>query len=263
MLVSALLLNYRSPKDTIRSARALLRQTMLDQLEIFVIDNHSLDDSIGVIRGTFEKEPRVRIIESAQNIGYGKGNNRAAQYAKGKYLLIINPDNELEPEGLEQMVHAMEADGSIGILAPRLVYQDGTLRDSVRAFPTMWDVFIKRTLLRYFFAGKMDRYLQTKVDKTKMRDVDWVVGACFLIRADLFKELGGFDPQFFLFFEDIDLCRRVHERGKRVVFFPQVMATDRRRRLSQGGILTIFTKWTVREHLRSSIRYFYKWGIRL
>ncbi|MDB4978522.1 MAG: hypothetical protein JWM56_708 [Candidatus Peribacteria bacterium] len=258
-IASALVLNYRSPRETVGCVRALLAQTIADQLEVLIIDNYSDDDSIGIIRNTFSQEPKVRMIEKPLNTGYGAGNNKGENYATGKYLLIINPDNKLEPDGLEKMIHAMEADETIGILAPKLVHEDGSIRESARSFPTVWGVFIKRTLLRHFFRDSVERYLHSKEDPTKTRDVDWVVGACFLMRRTLFKELQGFDERFFLFFEDADLCRRIWQTGKRVVYFPHVQATDRKLRLSQGGFVTIFTKWTVREHLKSAARYFWKW----
>ncbi len=262
-LLSALVLNYRSPAETIRCVNALLAQTIADQMEIIVIDNHSEDDSIGRIRNRFGKNPRVHIVETQRNIGYGRGNNEGERRASGTYILVINPDNELEPAGIERMIEAMETDASIGLLGPKLVYPDGTTRDAQRKFPTVTDIFIKRTLLRHFFHGRMDTYLQKKHDTNKVRDVDWVAGACFLVRRSDFETLGLFDPRYFLFFEDTDLCRRMWRSGKRVVYFPLVHATDRKNRLSEGGFLAVFTRWTMREHLRSAARYFWKWhGLR-
>ena len=258
-LVSAIVLNYRSPRDTLNCIRALLKQSIADQLEIIVIDNHSQDESIGWIRNQFHGNPRVRIVESANNRGYGQGNDFGIHFAQGKYLLISNPDNALEPTGLEKMIAKMEQDPTIGILAPKLVHPDGTVRSSHRRFPTMTDVFVKRTFLRNFFPKRIDHYLERDRGHEAAHDVDWAVGACFLIRADLYRSLGGFDPRFFLFFEDMDLCRRVALAGKRVVYFPEVSATDHHGRLSEGGMFTLFTKRTVRIHLMSALRYFWKW----
>ncbi|MDD4319668.1 MAG: glycosyltransferase family 2 protein [Candidatus Peribacteraceae bacterium] len=263
-LVSAIVLNYKTPQDAVRCVRALLGQTKADGVtpsgvEVLVVDNHSLDDSVGVLRVTFRSEPRVRILETPRNRGYGQGNETAVDQATGKYLLIINPDNELEPAGVERMAQAMEDDPAIGILGPQLVHEDGTIRDSYRSFPTLTDIFIKRTFLRRFFPARMRRYLQHDADASQVRDVDWLAGACLLIRRDFFEEAGGFDPRFFLFFEDTDLCRRAWAAGRRVTYFPLVRATDRKHRLSQGGFLSVFTKKTVRIHLASAMKYFWKW----
>jgi len=284
-LVSAIVLNYKTPKDTIRCVRALLHQTIADDIEILVVDNRSEDDSIGLLRNTFQRvtlsgvegrhsndqwfvsahpdtehfRSQVRFLETPRNRGYGQGNAEAAKRASGRFLLIINPDNELQPDGLARMTTAMEADEGIGIMGPKLIHEDGTIRDSYRTFPTIMDVFIKRTFLRKYFTARMRRYLQHGQDSTQVRDIDWLAGACLLIRRDFFDQLGGFDPRFFLFFEDTDLCRRCWSAGKRVVYFPLAYATDRKHRLSEGGFLSLFTKRTMRIHLASAIRYFWKW----
>ena len=256
-LVSAVVLNYRTPQEAVRCTEALLRGEGLGGvLEVFVIDNHSCDDSIGVLRNRLGKFSNIRILESPRNAGYARGNALALTRAGGKYLFIINPDNTLEPAGLARMVAVMEADPTIGILAPRLLHEDGTVRDSYRS---VTDLFIKRTVLRRAFPGRMRRYLQWDQDPQMVRDVDWAVGACLLIRRSLLEEIGAFDPRFFLFFEDIDLCRRSWAADRRVVYFPQATATDRKRRLSEGGLLSLLCHRTGRAHLASAAKYFWKW----
>ena len=264
-LVSAIVLTYRSPRDTLVCVRALLSQTMGDRLEVIVVDNHSESDSIGILRTQLPKDPRVRVVETPRNLGYGKGNTFGTRTATGEYLLIVNPDNVLPPDALERMVERLESDPSIGILAPKLVFPSGTVRDSARSFPSFADVFIKRTVLKYLFPKRIAAYTRTGEGgdshpvTSAMADVDWVAGACLFLRRSLYEELGGFDPRFFLFFEDIDLCRRTWAAGKRVVYDPSIIVADREHRLSEGGVITIFTKRTVRWHLMSAVKYFWKW----
>lgn len=228
-------------------------------MEIFICDNHSQDESIGWIRNQFTSDPRIRIIESRENSGYGQGNDFAIKKSEGTFILIVNPDNQLKPDALEKMVRALERDTSIGLLAPKLVYPDGSVRDSARSFPTLTDLFIKRTSLRDIFQKRMDRYLQHDEDPNHARDVDWIAGACWLFRKDLYEKLGGFDERFFLFFEDTDFCRRVHQAGKKVMYFPVAEALDQEHRLSEGGVLGLLTKRTMRIHLMSGVKYFWKW----
>lgn len=228
-------------------------------MEILVCDNHSSDESIGWIRNIFGKNPRVKILETRENSGYGQGNNFAIRRAEGTFLLIVNPDNTLEKDAAEKMVRAMERDQSIGILSPKLVHPDGTIRDSARSFPTLTDLFIKRTTLKNIFSKRMRKYLQHDEDPTRVRETDWVAGACFVMRKDLYEKLGGFDKRFFLFFEDTDLCRRVWQAGKKVMYFPVAEAKDQKKRLSEGGLLSILWKKTMRIHLVSGVRYFMKW----
>ena len=259
-LVSAIILNYRTGRDAWKCADVLLHQTIADQMEILIVDNHSDDDSIGYLRNRIRfSAPQIHIIETPSNLGFGHGYNLGFKRAHGKYILINNPAKLLEPEAVETMVAAMEADPTIGILAPKLIYDDGTVRDSYRSFPRLLDVFIKRTALRSLFPERMRRYLQWDRNAEIAGDADWVAGGCLMLRADLIAQLGGFDERFFLFFEDTDLCRRCWDAGKRVVYFPAAQGRDRKSRLSEGGVLSLLTKRTARIHLMSALRYFWKW----
>ncbi len=279
-LVSAIILNYRSGREAWKCAESLLRQELPSptavgegsgvRVEVLVIDNHSDDDSIGFLRARAQAEPRacperaqasrrVKILETRGNIGFGGGYNLGFRHARGKYFLVNNPSKILRPDAVEKMVEAMENDSSIGILGPKLTYGDGTIRDSYRSFPSLSDVFIKRTMLRHLFRSHMRRYLQWDRDPEVTGETDWVIGGCMMIRSDLCRQLHGFDERFSLFFEDIDLCRRCSHAGKKVVYFPAASGTDRKKRLSEGGLLTLFTNKTARQHLVSALKYFWKW----
>lgn len=253
------MLNYKTPKNTVACVHALEKQTIASKIEILVIDNHSDDDSIGIIRNRLSDLPHVRILETPANIGYGNGNAVAMKQVTTPYVLIINPDNELQQDALEKMYTLMEKDPTIGIAAPKLIHEDGSVRDSARSFPRLSDTIIKRTFLSTIFSDRMDYYLQRRFDTNTARDVDWVVGACMLIRNDLLQTIGGFDPRFFLFFEDMDLCRRCWNAGFRVRYVPEAVAGDRKRRLSEGGVLSVLIKKTGRIHAISAIKYFWKW----
>ncbi len=256
-LVSALVLNYRSHRDTVRCVQALLAQTIADRMEMIVIDNHSDDESIAFIRAQLGKEQRVRIVEDRRNIGYGAGNNAGARLARGEFLLIINPNNLLPRDGAERMLAYLQSHGDIGITGPTFVYPDGTIRPSARAFPTIPDLLRKR-----LFPAQWHRAYQ-KTAQAMLRhesmEVDWLVGACLMMRTELYRQLGGFDERFFLFFEDIDLCRRIRDAGKRVVYLPQIRVPDTDRRLSGQSIFSFLRRKTTWIHLQSAVQYFWKW----
>jgi hypothetical protein len=257
-LVSALVLNYRGPQDTVRCVQNLQRQTIADRMEMIVIDNASCDDSIGVLRNRLGKMQNVRIVESPKNLGFGGGNNVGARYATGEYILIINPDTEPEADSLERLIAILQEDPGIGIVAPMLAFSDGTVRDSHRNFPTLSALVAKRTPLGKLMPGVLDRYLHRRSAGT-MLDVDWVVGAFMLLKRDLYKELGGFDERYFLFLEDTDLCRRCWQTGRRVVYCTGIRAADGKRRLSGEGVLPILTTKVGRIHIASALKYFWKW----
>ena len=259
--VTAIVLNFRTPKETVKCVEALLTQNLGDRLEILVVDNHSDDESMGILRARLSGMPHVRILESKLNGGFGHGYNLGLAHAKGTYLLLNNPSKIMAPLSIEAMVDCLKRDSSIGIVGPKLSHGDGTLRSSARAFPSPLDVVIKRTFLRNFFSRRLERYLQSNEDPEKMRDADWVIGGCLMIPRVLMQEIGGFDSRFFLFFEDIDLCRKCKKLGKRVVYFPQAEALDRKRRLSDGGVFSLLTSRVGRAHIASGWKYFLKWGL--
>ena len=238
--------------------KALRAQTIEDELDIIVIDNHSDDESIGYIRSQTKNMPRVRIVETPKNIGYGCGNNEGLRLVHSPWTLIINPDNRLPPDGLEHMIEVMSRDTSIGIAGPKLVYNDGTIRPSARSFPTLRDLLWKRLWPDHWhraYNQSMEPLLRETIVET-----DWIVGACLFMRTDDLRRLGGFDPRFFLFFEDIDLCRRMkNELGKRAVYLPNIAVQDRRGRLSGSHAWSLLTRKTTRIHLWSAIKYGWKW----
>ena len=258
-LVSAIVLNYKNPQYTVQCVHNLLRQTIADRMEILVVDNHSCDDSIGILRNRLGEEPSVRIIETPENLGFGGGNNFGERYAHGTYILILNPDTEPAQSSIEQLVEHLEQDQTIGIIAPKLEFADKSVRDSFRRFPDISDFIIKRTALRHVLHDRLNRYLRRSIHPTETCDVEWVVGAFMLLRRSLYESLEGFDERYFLFLEDTDLCRRCWEAGFRVVYSPQTTASDRKQRLSGDGFLPIILTKTGRIHITSAIKYFWKW----
>ncbi|MEQ1849300.1 MAG: glycosyltransferase family 2 protein [Candidatus Peribacteraceae bacterium] len=259
-LVSAVILNFRSHRATVASATQLLKQSIADHMEIIVIDNHSDSESIGFLRANLRGLP-VRIVETRANLGFGTGYDEGIRQARGQFILINNPVKMLEQTGVEKMVKKMQEDPMIGIIAPKLIHPDGSVRESSRAFPRPLDVISKRTFLKRWFPSRMRRYLDMDRDPESERDSDWIAGGCLMIRKDLFTEIGGFDPRFFLFFEDIDLCRRVWQAGKRVVYAPSITGTDRKSRLSEGGPWSLVMSPVGRTHIASAVKYFWKWGV--
>jgi GT2 family glycosyltransferase len=241
-----------------KCVHALLQQSIAGEMEILVIDNHSDTDALGILQNRLKGLPNVRLLESNKNAGFGGGYAVGIRQARGTYLLLNNPAKILEPDAVKKMIDRMERDPSIGIVAPKLMHDDGTVRSSARAFPHLFDVIAKR-LPGISDAKNVRRYLQSDISPNQERTVDWVIGGCLLMKTELMHQLGGFDPRFFLFFEDIDLCRRVHELGKSVLYFPQATAVDRKQRFSDMPVWKLPLKRAGREHIISALKYFWKW----
>jgi GT2 family glycosyltransferase len=259
-LVTALILNYRSGKSAIACAKALSAESFATQMEIIIIDNHSNNDSIAILRAGVQNMNNVRIVETPKNKGFGYGYNLGARCARGTYLLINNPDKRIESGGLQTMINVLERDANIGILGPKLMHPDGTRRLSYRRDPRMIDILSRRSFAQNIFGQALTHYLMLDTNPEKTQDVDWIIGGCFLIRRDFFQALSGFDERFFLFFEDADLCRRCREAGKKVIYFPKVQAMDRPRRLSGETFLDLIMNKVGRIHICSAVQYFWKWS---
>ncbi len=253
-LVSAIVLNYRSFADTVTCVEALLKQTVIDELQILCVDNCSGDGTAEKLRQKWDDHPKVRVVEMQKNYGFGGGCNRAVGMSRGEFLIFINPDNTFPPDGLEKMINCMNAHPELGILGPGLEFPDGTLRPSARPYPRIRDIISKR-----LFPARWEAKNQF-TNTEQLEYVDWVVGTCLMIRRDFFHAIGGFDERYFLFFEDTDLCRKANMAGKKVGFHPGIRIADRKKRLSDGGLFTIFRKKTARIHLKSALHYFWKWA---
>lgn len=260
-LVSAIVLNTNAARQTAQCVQKLQEQTLIDDMEIIVVENHSGDDSANYLRNQQTRGWPFRLVETAHNDGFGHGYNTGIRYASGDYILINNPSKILPPNGIEQLVKRLQQDETIGLIAPALQHPDGSFRASARRYPKPLDLVAKRTMLKSIFGRQLKRYLDIKTPDNQLREVEWVAGGCIMMRRQLFEDLGGFDERFFLFFEDTDLCRRVRKAGWRVVYDPTVIGADKKQRFSDGGLFKLISTRIGRSHIVSAVRYFHKWGL--
>ncbi len=190
--------------------------------EVFVIDNVSRDDSAGMVEREF---PWVTLIRSKVNLGFAGANNAAFRLATGRYIVLLNPDAFLKVGALQRAAEHMEADPRIGIGGARLIGRDGSWQPSARLFPSPLNEFLTLSGLsgrhpssRFF--GRFDR---TWANPEEGADADWVPGAFCMVRRDALETVGYFDESFFLYYEEVDLCRRFKKAGYRVRYWPDVV----------------------------------------
>jgi len=189
------------------------------QCEIIVVENASTDGSADMIRRRF---PDVRLITSDINLGFVKGNNAGVAHSSGRYLLLLNPDTEVIGDALQTMVSYMEQRPRVGALGPMLLFPDGRVQPSRRRFPTLVTAFVESTVLQQWSPGNraLRRYYVLDRTDTEAQDVDWVIGACLLIRREAWEQAGPLDESFFMYSEELDWCRRLKQAGWRVVYIP-------------------------------------------
>ena len=189
------------------------------KLEIIVVDNASSDGSVEMLQAEF---PNVRLIANERNLGFTRGNNQGLAASRGRYILFLNPDTEVVGDALATMVRYMDAHPDVGALGPQLRYPDGSVQSSRRRFPTLGTAFFESTLLELWWPGNpwARRYRMADQPDGVEQEVDWVVGACLLARRETLEQVGSFDESFFMYSEEMDLCRRIRAAGWRVVYLP-------------------------------------------
>jgi GT2 family glycosyltransferase len=187
--------------------------------EVIVADNASSDDSVRMLEEEF---PEVRLILNEDNLGFAKATNQTLRAAQGRYLMMLNPDTVLQPDCLAKLAAVAETHPEAGIVAPRLVYPDGSLQFSCRRFPTIAAAIYRNTVFGRLFprAHAASEYIMRDCDHDTEHDVDWASGACLLIRREAYMQVGELDEGFVWGSEDVDYCFRMHRAGWSVLYSP-------------------------------------------
>jgi GT2 family glycosyltransferase len=186
------------------------------ELEVFMIDNASRDNSVEVLRREY---PKITLIENSKNVGFGRANNQALPFIKGRYVLLLNTDAFVEPDTLIKTKQYMDTHPRCGMVGVKLVGRDGVLQPSCRYFPTAWNIFLERTnLKKYFKHAKLIDNMSW--DHTSVRSCDWVPGCYALIRKEVIDQVGLFDPRYFLYYEEVDHCFAAKRAGWEVAYYP-------------------------------------------
>ena len=180
--------------------------------EVIVVDNDSRDGSTEMVKTHFSD---VQLILNSTNVGFAGGMNQALQAAKGEFLFLLNPDTVLHDGVLETLIRYLKEHEKCAIAGPKLLNADGSIQNGLRRFPGPGSVCIKNTFLRKIgtLKEKINRYRMRDYDLNRSGPVDQVSGAAMLLKANVGRELHFLDPRFFIFFEEVDLCRRVYDSG--------------------------------------------------
>jgi GT2 family glycosyltransferase len=222
LVLSVQIVNWNAREHLRQALRSLFENAPPFPFEVLVLDNASWDGSVQMVEKEF---PQVRLLVSEVNLGFAKGHNELARHARGRYLFILNPDTVVMPDALTRLVQFAEAHPEAGIIGPKLLNPDGSLQYSCRRFPNPVAAIFRNTPLgRLFPHNRYTRdYLMLDWDHNSVREVDWVSGAAMLVRREVYEQLGGFDEQFFIYVEDVDLCYRAWQAGWRVLYYPDAV----------------------------------------
>ncbi len=192
--------------------------------EVIVVDNSSDDDTVDFLRKNF---PSVRLIENRVNVGFGKANNQGVKVSSGEYLLLINPDAVVGEGTIKEMIAFAESHPEAGAASCKVLNADGTLQKTCRrGFPTPWVAFTKISGLSSLFprARLFGRYNLTYLNPEEEHEVDAIGGSFMFIPRAVFDQVGGFDEDYFMYGEDIDLCYKIKRAGYKVYYTPRTTA---------------------------------------
>jgi hypothetical protein len=277
MDVSIVILNYKQRGLVKQCIKGIVSSQPQLEYEIIVVDNASNDGTLEMVETVFTppeehqltlpvapsmKIPPIITIQAERNGGFAIGNNLGIAKARGTYIMVINPDIAVVPGSIEAMHLFMEQHSDIGILGPKLINPDGSVQHSCRRYPNFFTPLYRRTFFGHlpFARRSLDYYLMVDFDHVTSTDVDWLFGACLFIRTSVVEKVGAFDERFFMYFEDLDLCRRVWQAGYRVTYLVTITMVHYHQRLSaeRSGLLGLLSHGG-RIHVASGIKYFAKY----
>ena len=244
MTLSILIVNWRS-KDYLRRCLLTIAETCADlDLQIIVVDGGSFDGCGEMLAAEF---PEVDFVQSPDNVGFGRSNNLGFERVTGAALLLLNPDTELKNGAVQKMLNELYASARAGIIGPRLLNTDGSLQVyCVRALPTPLNRALDSDFLRRLWPNSRLWGVAEAFRSSKPVSVEAVSGACMLLRSEIFRRVGGFSPQFFMYGEDMDLCAKVGRRGLQVVHVPDAVVVHHGGG-SSGGQVNHFSTSKMRE----------------
>jgi GT2 family glycosyltransferase len=222
--ISIIIVSFNT-RDVLRECLDSVFEESRDlRAEVFVVENASTDGSAEMVEQEF---PTVRLLRSKKNLGFGAANNLALQHASGRFFVLLNSDAFFAPGALALAVKHMEEKPDCALGGCLLVGRDGVSQPSSRSFHTLLgDAIVLTGLAAKFpeskFFGQFDR---TWADQNQASIVDWVPGAFSIVRPQALRKVGLFDPDFFLYYEEVDLCLRIKEAGMKVWYWPDVVVT--------------------------------------
>ncbi len=251
---SLIVVNYNSATQTLAMINSFLKNHTKSSVkfEIVIVDNHSKPADKNLLKDNLKKIDfgAIKTFFLPTNIGFGQANNLAVKHSRGEFLLFLNPDT-ICLESLAPLFTMLEKE-EIGIVAPQLVLSDGRQQAEAQGdFPNLLTIFKKKLFFLSIKKATQPKFNNEK--KKKIIRCDWLSAGCFACRKNLFELLGGFDPQFFMYFEDIDLCRRASNLQKQNYLLPSLSV------IHLGGERKTMTRARRRAYFSSQKKYFQSW----
>ncbi len=217
MKLSVIIVNWNTRDLTLQSLRTLYEHAPACEFEVLLIDNDSSDDSVEHIKKEF---PQVMLVENDDNLGFGKANNQGMRMAKGEYIFLLNSDVIVLEGGVQKLVDYLDTHPDATMVGPRLLNEDRTFQLACRrSLPNPLNSFLYLFgISKIIKSKKIASYKKEYDDPTVTEPVEGISGAAMMFRRVVFEKTGGFDETFFMYGEDLDLCKQVQDNGWKTVY---------------------------------------------
>ncbi len=252
--LSIIILTFNTKELTLECIKSIFQEYEKEletgEFEIILVDNASTDGTVDAISDI--RYPDIKIIKNKENLGFSKGNNKGARNAVGQLVLFLNSDTEVKDKGLLNMVEFLESNEHIGILGGKLENVNGSSQASAGKFYSIFNLFL------LLIGGERLGLLRNS--PARISKVDWVSGACMMVKREAFEKIGGFEEKLFMYMEDQELCFRAKKAGYKTYYYPFISLLHKERGSSNRTFAII--------HIYEGILYFYskykpKWQYKL
>lgn len=224
--LSIVIVTWNSGNEIVNCLRSIIDNTDDLNYEIIIVDNDSKDNTVTEISGIAkEKFHRIKLILNKTNTGYTKASNQGILSSAGKHIFLLNPDTEIKKDSVRILLNKLNEDDKAGAIAPQLLNTDGSIQKSCRKFPTYWDMFCEFTFLSSIFpeSTTFSSWKMNYFSHNTETAVEQPMAAALMIKKEVLNKIGNFDENFKMFFNDVDLCKRIYESGHTIVFYPKSM----------------------------------------
>ena len=220
-MMDVIIVNYKSTRQLLRCLESFAAETTRTPVKVIVYDN-TANDGIGFVEKKF---PEVTIRHDGRNLGFAGAANKALAESDAPYITLLNPDTIVLRGFFKTMLSYMEKNGDVGIAGPGILNGDGSIQGSARSFPNaLTGLFGRGSMLTKLYPKNRISRANILIDRSNGGspiEVDWVSGACMVVRREAIDQVGPLDERFFLYWEDADWCRRMHQKGWKVIYFPE------------------------------------------
>jgi len=259
--LSIIVTSYKNPSVLRLCLESLKKNVLNRNFEILVFDSATEEETEMMMREDF---PEIHFFPFENNLGFSRLVNRGLREARGNFILILNADIIIERRSVDILLQELKKNSQIGLIGPRLLSFDGRTQPSCFRFYTLPVIIYRRTFLgRFRFAKReIDKFLYKDKDLEKPQEVDWLMGSAIMTSRKAFEKVGFMEENFgFMYFEDVDWCRRFWEKGFKVVYYPlaRMFHYHGKGSASQNVLKGILLNRLTREHIKSAFKYFLKY----